>query len=127
MAYGICLCARVRNGGGGERGHVLAEDGEEARVEPREALFAREAHEARGEPGRVAALRDEPDTRCLERGQQDVGEEPARAFSIRPRVLSAGCGTHSATEDAPRYIAVRCATAASWLPAIWTNCFFQYS
>lgn len=93
--------------GEGYRIHVLAEDGEEARVESPEALFAREAHEARGEPGGVAALRDEPDARRLERGQQNVGEEPAGAscaFSSRVpcSVPVVRCDTHSATEDAPR-------------------------
>ena len=106
IAYGICLCGRGRVSGVvcsfRERGNVLAEDGEETGVEPREPFFAREAHEARGEPGGVAALRDEPDARRLERSQQNIREEPAASRTLSTQYGLQKCGTHSATEDAPR-------------------------
>lgn len=66
------------------REDALAEDGQEARVQPGDAFLAREAHEPGREPRCVAALRDEAYARRLERRQQDVSKEPARTRSAQP-------------------------------------------
>lgn len=59
------------------KNYALAEDGQEARVEPAQPFFARKPREATDEPRCVSALRDEPDARCLEGSEQDVREESA--------------------------------------------------
>lgn len=83
------------------REHALAEDGQEARVQPAQALLAREPREAGDEPARVVALGYQPDARCLERREQDVREEPAQRAVSRAHDRAGG-RTHSATLDAPR-------------------------
>lgn len=105
---------------------LLAENGQEAGVQPADALFARKSHKAGDEPRGVVSLRHETDTCCLEWREEDVGKESAERY-VSTHAEMKVVELHSATLDAPRYIAVRCLTAASWLPAIWTNCFFQYS
>ena len=75
IAYGICLDGAIvpALGGGHEfRGgawDVLAEDGQEACIEPRYTFFSCHTSETSHEAGGVAPLRDEPYPRRLERSE----------------------------------------------------------
>ena len=74
----VCGSACQERKSRGRAHDALAEDRQEPRVEPAEALLAREAREARHEPVRVPVLRYEPDARCLERREEDICEESVR-------------------------------------------------
>ena len=83
IAYGICLDGAIvpALGGGhefwGGARDVLAEDGQEACIEPRYTFFSCHTSEARHEASGVASLGDKPYPRRLERSEKDIGEESA--------------------------------------------------